>query len=80
MKLPTPPTHGPMRTLRRTAGRLSGFTLRILASAPAASVALVMSGTTEERSRITPFLSRMPGFSRPFAPNRSSFMGLRSPD
>ena len=68
MKLRTPPTQAPMRTPFFTTGSVSGFAFFALAMAPAASVAGVMSGMMPDRSRITPFLSRRPGFSRPFGP------------
>ncbi len=74
MKLRTLPTQGPMRVRGETFGSVSGFAFLALAIAPAASVSGVMSSMTPERSRMTPSLSSMPGFSRPFGPKRSSFM------
>ena len=74
MKLPVAERQEPIRAPLRTAGSFSGLALRILPMAPAAIVAGERSETTLLRSRITPFLSRMPGFSRPFGPKRNSFM------
>ncbi len=68
MKLPTRLIGGPRRGLPLTAGSVSGLTRLILAIAPSARVSGEMSGTTSERSRMTPVLSRRPGFSRPGRP------------
>ena len=74
MRLPTPPTQGPSRGLPRTSGSLSIAALRILASPLGESASPAISGTTFERSRMRPFESRIPGFSRPLGPKRTSFM------
>src|SRR6266699_5464610 len=74
MRLPTPPTQGPRRGLLRTSGSLSIAALRILASPLGESASPAISGTTFERSRMRPFESRIPGFSRPLGPKRTSFM------
>src|SRR5207247_9485610 len=74
MRLPTPPTQGPSRGLLRTSGSLSIAALRILASPLGESASPAISGTTFERSRMRPFESRIPGFSRPLGPKRTSFM------
>src|SRR5262249_50479710 len=74
MRLPTAPTQGPSRGLPRTSGNFSIAALRILASPLGASVSPVISGTTFERSRMRPWESMIPGFSRPLGPKRTSFM------
>src|SRR5215813_5367344 len=74
MKLPTPPTQAPSRTLPRTSGSLSIALLRILARPLGDSASPAISGTTFERSRMPPLESMIPGFSRPRGPKRTSFM------
>src|SRR5436190_20979992 len=76
MKLPTLPTHDPMRVPAFMVGKSFLFALRILASPFGASPSPAMSGTTLERSRMRPLSSMMPGFSRPGAPKRTSFMDV----
>src|SRR5262245_49863737 len=74
MKLSTPPTQAPSRTLPRTSGSLSIALLRILARPLGDSASPAISGTTFERSRMPPLESMIPGFSRPRGPKRTSFM------
>src|SRR5262249_11922187 len=62
------------RGLPRTSGSFSIAALRILASPLGESVSPVISGTTFERSRMRPWESMIPGFSRPLGPKRTSFM------
>src|SRR5262245_10628784 len=75
MKLPTPATQAPRRGLPLTSGSLSIGALRILARLLGDSPSPARSGTTLERSRMRPLASMIPGFSRPFGPKRTSFMG-----
>src|SRR3954465_2376747 len=74
MKWRVPPTQGPSRVPDFTAGSLEMSAFLIFARPRGESVSPAMSGTTFDRSRILPFLSMMPGFSRPGAPKRTSFM------
>ena len=74
MKLPTSPTHGPSRGVPRTSGSFSGLSLRNLVSPLGDKAGPAISGTTLERSRTRPWASSMPGFSRPGAPKRTSFI------
>src|ERR1041385_7337508 len=74
MKWRMPPTQGPSRVPAFTSGSLEMSLFLILARPLGESVSPAMSGTTFDRSRILPFLSTMPGFSRPGAPKRTSFM------
>src|SRR5438132_780325 len=64
-KCRVPPTQGPSRVPGFTVGSLERSVLRILFRLLAESVSPAMSGTTFDRSRILPFWSMMPGFSRP---------------
>src|SRR3954454_16028842 len=74
MKWRVPPTQGPSRVPDFTAGSLEMSAFLIFASPRGESVSPAMSGTTFDRSRILPWPSMMPGFSRPGAPKRTSFM------
>src|SRR5215207_5534258 len=74
MKLRVPPTQGPSRGLPLTSGSLSILALRIFSSPFWLNASPARSGTTPERSRMRPSASRMPGFSRPGWPKRTSFM------
>src|SRR5258706_16435861 len=74
MKLPTRPTQGPIRGLPFTTGSRPRAAFLILARPLGDKASPVRSGTTLERSRMCPSASMMPGFSRPGAPKRTSFM------
>src|ERR1700716_1767186 len=74
MKLPTRPTQGPIRGLPFTTGSRPRAAFLILARPLGDKVSPERSGTTLERSRMCPSASMMPGFSRPGAPKRTSFM------
>src|SRR5215472_17039288 len=76
MKLPTRPTHGPMRGLPLTIGSLPPAAFLILARPFGDRASPARSGTTFERSRIWPSASMIPGFSRPGRPKRRSFMSV----
>src|SRR5262249_38964424 len=73
-KLPTLPTQGPSRGVPRTSGSLSTLTFASFARLFGDSASPAMSGTWPDRSRMRPSLSTMPGFSRPAAPKRTSFI------
>src|SRR5450755_1975775 len=73
-KLPTLPTQGPSRGVPRTSGSLSTLTLASFARLFGDSASPAMSGTRADRSRMRPSLSTAPGFSRPAAPKRTSFI------
>src|SRR3954451_10380259 len=74
MKLPTRPTQGPIRGLPFTTGSRPRAAFLILASPLGDKASPERSGTILERSRMCPSASMMPGFSRPGAPKRTSFM------
>src|SRR6266700_3787246 len=69
-----PPMQGPSRVPAFTTGSLDRSVRRILARLLSERASPAMSGTTLERSRMRPLSSMMPGFSRPGAPKRTSFM------
>src|SRR6185437_8843273 len=73
-KFRTLPTQGPSRGLPATGFMRLRLSFLILASPPDASIAPSMSFTTFDRSRILPSSPIMPGFSRPAAPYRTSFI------
>src|SRR4051794_1259716 len=74
MKWRVPPTGAPSRVPDFTADSLEMSAFLIFARPRGESVSPAMSGTIFDRSRILPSLSMMPGFSRPGAPKRTSFM------
>ena len=57
-------------------GNLSMLAFLIFARPAGESASPSMSFTIFDRSRILPFLSTIPGFSRPAEPKRTSFMGF----
>ena len=76
MKWRVSPTQGPSRVPAFTSGSLERSVFLILARPFGESVSPAMSGTIFDRSRILPLSSTMPGFSRPGAPKRTSFMNV----
>ena len=68
MKFDGRATQGPRRGLPATFGSLSMLAFLILARPAGESASPSMSFTIFDRSRILPFLSRMPGFSLPAEP------------
>src|SRR5438309_1005666 len=78
MKLPTPPTQAPSRGLPATSGNFSTGCLRILARLLGESASPVRSGMIDDKSRMRPLASMIPGFSRPRGPKRTSFIATLS--
>src|SRR5213079_1717458 len=76
MKWRVPPTQGPSRVPALTVGSEERSVFLILLRLFGESASPAMSGTTLERSRMRPLSSMMPGFSRPAAPKRTSFMDV----
>ena len=74
MKLRTLPMQGPSRGLPDTGFIRLRFAFLIFARPPEASISPSMSFTMRDRSRILPSSPMMPGFSRPGAPKRTSFI------
>src|SRR5215510_256854 len=74
MKLRTLPMQGPSRGLPETGFIRLRFAFLIFATPPEASMAPSISFTMRDRSRTLPSSPMMPGFSRPGAPYRTSFI------